>query len=220
MQAFLGTRSSRHKVRQLPRFVLRTYTVSTCSPSHLHLHGLLLSQGTKLCFAQNQFALTLERVQSRRACSRSWPFLWAFQPVLGQRSTWLCLQEEPHAFTQTFTAAFVAINWPWPLVLMVLWWQPSTRRSSRGEWSQHSTVTGLQGMCSWQHWSLWWGSHGLRWSGGELGTGWANWKLRFWVCGSQTAIFFFSFQVTHQSLLFFFSPFFSALSQFLKQNIF
>lgn len=70
-QACLYASSAGYKVGQMPKFIFKTCTVDGCSPCHHIFTWLTSNQGTKLCFAQNQFVLTLEKAQRGRDCSLS-----------------------------------------------------------------------------------------------------------------------------------------------------
>lgn len=89
--AWVPAVESQFKVGQLLRIVFRTCAMAVCSP-HYHIFTWFTSnQGIKLCFAQNQFALNLEKAQ-RKDCSLSWKFPLPMCLTLGHRSTNLFLQ--------------------------------------------------------------------------------------------------------------------------------
>lgn len=71
MQACLHASSAGYKVGQLPEFIFRTCTMDVWSPCHHIFTWLTSKQGTKLCFARNQLALTLEKAQRGRDWSLS-----------------------------------------------------------------------------------------------------------------------------------------------------
>ena len=71
MQAYSYASSAGYKVGQLPKFVFRTCTIDVRSPCHHMFTWLTFNQCMKLCFAQKQFALTLEKAQRGRDCSLS-----------------------------------------------------------------------------------------------------------------------------------------------------
>lgn len=89
MQACLHASSAGYKVAPLPKFILRTCIMDVCGPCNHIFTWLTYNQGTKLCFAQNEFALTLEKAQRGRDCSLSWKCPLTFWPVLSHRSMYL-----------------------------------------------------------------------------------------------------------------------------------
>lgn len=91
------------KQGSLPKLIFRICAMAVCSPHHHIFTWFISNQGKKLCFAQNQFSLNLEKAQ-RRDCSLSWKFPLPLCHTLSHRSTNPFLQGELHAFTFTCAA--------------------------------------------------------------------------------------------------------------------